>query len=48
MNHRQLAALTDPFNPQSNAEAVAHLARVRQVGEHGDGSFSIVVLAVDR
>lgn len=48
MTPRQLAALTDPFNPQSLAEAQEHLKRVRSVARHGDGAWSITVLAVDR
>jgi hypothetical protein len=48
VNDRQLAALTDPFNPRSLAEAGQHLKNRRSVRQHGDGWWSITVLAVDR
>jgi hypothetical protein len=48
MNAKQLAALTDVFNPQSYAEAAVHLARLAVVTLHGDKVWSNVVTAVDR
>lgn len=48
MNGEQLAALVDPFNPTSLADAVTQMAARRRVTQHGDGYWSIVCLAVDR